>query len=235
MPTELTFQIQAFIGLVEAYVDKGKRYAKAEKVACHMARQGEEAHAINAEIPEYLDQFKKSRQAVLTAAMPLAEAIERAGVSSRNVLALCNAVGGPGGPASSRKLWAKLKAELQQIVIRGGKSTTPPDDSDSWVLISKLQPPRIESIKERRRYIEKHSTEIKSRPPLTKAGTPHPKRLEVHVGDWIRHWDKVDGQTFNGLDAADPAPLTNDKLTEDFMGGATKLYSKVFKGKRSRP
>ncbi len=104
-------------------------------------------------------------------------------------------------------------------------------DDSAWVLISKLQPPRIESIQQRRRYIEKHP-EIRQRRAKTKAGTPHPKQLEIHLGDWIKHWDKADQQTFDALDSADPSPLTKDELAEDFMEGATKLYSKVFQGKR---
>ena len=91
------------------------------------------------------------------------------------------------------------------------------------------------NIKERQRYIEKHSSEIRSRRPITKKGTPHPKRLEVHIGDWVKHWDKMDKQTFNSLDAMNPTPLTSDELAEDFMDGATALYSKVFQGKKSRP
>ena len=118
MPTELPRQIQDFIVLVDVYVDKGTRYARAEKVACRMARQGKEAHALNDAIPALLDQFKKSRQAVLTAAMPLAKALEQAGASSRNVLALHNAVESKGGSASIRKLWPRLKAELQQFAIK---------------------------------------------------------------------------------------------------------------------
>ena len=126
-----------------------------------------------------------------------------------------------------------------EVALRGlanepslpAKAAAQAGDDSAWVLISKLQPPRLPNIRERRRYVKKHP-EIKSRRPLTRAGTPHPKQLEVHVGDWIKHWDKMDGKTFDNLDSAEPNPVTKDELTEDFMDGATKLYSKVFQGKR---
>ena len=130
---ELSGQIQDFIERVAGYIEKGTRYARAERIACHMARQGEESHPLNAAIPEYLAQFKKSRQAVLTAAMPLAESIERADASSKNLLTLRNAVEGPGAPASLSKLWPTLKSELQQVAIHGGKKPTPPEDPEQMV------------------------------------------------------------------------------------------------------
>ena len=116
----------------------------------------------------------------------------------------------------------------------------PAVDDSAWILISKLQPSRIESVKKRKRYIEKHP-EIKSRRPLTRKGTPHPRQLEVYSPDWVRHWDKVDKQTFNNLDSAIHAPITPDELAgekdmaETFVDGATKRYSKLYQGKKSRP
>ena len=129
-----------------------------------------------------------------------------------------------------------IREQLRQAILRLEASPTSPiaPDASVWVLISKLEPPRIPNLRERRRYVENHKTEIRSRRALTKAGTPHPKRLEVHIGDWVKHWGKLDGQIFDNLDSANPDPLTKDELTEDFMGGATKLYAKVFQGKQPR-
>jgi hypothetical protein len=117
-------------------------------------------------------------------------------------------------------------------------STMPKDDSP-WVLVSKLQPARIESVKRRKRYVEAHPNEIRSRRPKTKNGTLHPKRLEVNLGDWVRHWDKVDRQAFDSLDSANHHPITPDELAgedmaDEFVAGATGLYSDIFKGKQPR-
>lgn len=117
----------------------------------------------------------------------------------------------------------------------GGQGTGGNADSSVWVLVSRLEPPRIPSVKARKRYIEEHKNEIRSRRPLTKSGKFHPKRLEVHVGDWIQHWGKTDRQAFDNLDNADPSPITSDGLTDDFMDGATKLYTDIFKGNCPRP
>jgi hypothetical protein len=134
---------------------------------------------------------------------------------------------------------ARVQIDLESAAaakeLQAGAGGTETADNDSvWVLISKLQPPRFSSIKQRGRYIEKHSDEIRSRHAKTKAGTDHPKRREVHLGDWIKHWDKVDGQTFDNLDSDNPPPLTSDNLAEDFMDGAATLYRDVFRGKRPR-
>ena len=135
-----------------------------------------------------------------------------------------------GAPDIRQAADALVRWQEEQSRPRG--ATT---DDSVWVLISKLQPPRIPNVKERQRYVVKHGDEIRSRRALTKAGAPHPKRLEVHIGDWVKHWDKIDAQTFDSLDAANPTPVTSDELTDDFIDGATKLYSKVFEGKRPRP
>jgi hypothetical protein len=128
-----------------------------------------------------------------------------------------------------------LKKLGQFIEDFGGKTT----DDSAWVLISKLEPPRIPNVKERKRYIDKHP-EIRSRPQKIKAGTDHPRRTEVHVGDWVKHWSKMNPQTFDNLDSGNPKPITPDELAdedraEDFVIGATRLYSDIFQGKKPRP
>jgi hypothetical protein len=126
-------------------------------------------------------------------------------------------------------LW---EAEQAWVSKQARKNSVAYDDPSVWGLISKLQPPRIPSVKKRQRYIEKHHTEIRSRRPLTQKGTPHPKRLEVHLGDWVRHWERTDKGTFDSLDETDPSPITDDALTDDFINGAAALYSKISKGQR---
>ena len=130
MATELTKAVENLIELVEVYVDRGTRYARAEKVAHRAARSGLDAAAVNAAIPGWFDEFKQSRQAVLDSVIPAAEALEAAGLDTHKVLMLRNAVAGPGGSATIQDLWPTLKAELQRLAMTGpatdgAKSATP--------------------------------------------------------------------------------------------------------------
>jgi hypothetical protein len=134
---KLSGRIQDFIGLVERYTDAGTRYERAERTALRRAQQGEDAHALDAAIPEYHAQFKQARQAVLTAAPPLVNELERAGVNSVPLLRLREAVGGRGGSASIRKLWPKLKADLQRAAIREGLPPAPTMPSGAGAVVPK--------------------------------------------------------------------------------------------------
>jgi len=133
-----------------------------------------------------------------------------------------NIVGGAGG-----------NLVIQRPAAEPPVADTQPDDS-AWVLISKLEPPRIVNLTERRRYIEQHKDIRTRRPIAKKTGKPHPKQLEVHIGDWIKHWDKVNRRGFDSLDETAPAAITPDALTEDIADGARKLYADIFQGKQKR-
>ena len=169
----------------------------------------------------------------------VARSMESVGEDSTDLIAFKNQVNGAAAGLSiegAAKLWPAVRVRLERLALKTSiapaESGTVVDES-AWVLISKLQPPRVPNIRERKRYLEKHS-EIRTRRPLTKAGKPNPRRLEVHIGDWVKHWDKVDQQTFDSLDSADAAPLTNDELVGDYMDGVKKLYIKISQGKRPR-
>ena len=67
----------------------------------------------------------------MAAALPMAEALGGADFDTRRLLMLHNAVGGPGGSASIRKLWPALKADLQRIAMKGVKATRPAEMAES--------------------------------------------------------------------------------------------------------
>ncbi len=158
-------------------------------------------------------------------------------VSSRSIWHAAPGFDWAGAEVELRKIEAAAVAMKAGPAAAGVRNSDDTDDS-AWVLLTKLSPPRIKNIGQRRRYIESHSDEIRSRRPLTKAGTPHPKRLEVHIGDWVKHWIEKDNQTFESLDLYNPRPITSDDLsddlTDDFIAGAAKLYSDVRKGKKPK-
>jgi hypothetical protein len=138
---------------------------------------------------------------------------------------------GPGAPVNITG-GAGGSLVIQTPAPAPATANTAPDES-SWVLISKLQPARIENIRERKRFLARHP-EIRTRRPSTKEGKPNPKRMEVHIGDWVKYWDRVDNQTFDNLDSAAPAPITPDELAEDCFDGAVALYKKIYQGKGPR-
>jgi hypothetical protein len=175
----------------------------------------------------------QARRELQDAGQGLAEMLVGNGHDGRALLRFCNAIR-EADFETAIPLWPALKAELQQVAIVAGLPPEGQDDDSVWILVSKLEPPRIPNMKERQRYLDRHREEIRTRRPPTKQGTPNPRRLEVHIGDWIRHWSKVDAQTFDNIDGTGAAPITPDELTEDFMDGAAKLYGKVFQGKRPR-
>lgn len=108
------------------------------------------------------------------------------------------------------------------------------DDSAVWVLVSHLEPPMVPSVKDRLRHVEKYKNEIRTRRPPTKSGTPNPRRLEVHLGDWIKHCRKTNLATFDALDGLGGRPIVPDAIAEDYVAGAERLYREVFRGKRPR-
>jgi hypothetical protein len=107
-------------------------------------------------------------------------------------------------------------------------------DETVWVLISKLEPPRIVNLTERRRCIETHPDIRHRRPKSPKTGKEHPRRMEVHIGDWVTHWGKVNRQAFDSLDGTNQSSITSDELAEDFMHGAAQRYNALLRKKKSK-
>jgi hypothetical protein len=65
------------------------------------------------------------------------------------------------------------------------------DDPSTWVPASKLCPDKGVPLKGARAFCEKHKIRWRK---------PSPQRLEIHAGDWTRHWADTLAGEFDGLD-----------------------------------
>lgn len=113
-------QIQRFSESVEAYRKTVRRYSEGEATAIQKAQLGQDVPALNAVLAEWLDAAKEAKQALLDAALSLAEALEAAGLDASGVLAVRHAADTGDGLPGVERLWPDLEVSLRRIGLRAG-------------------------------------------------------------------------------------------------------------------
>ena len=111
------------------------------------------------------------------------------------------------------RLQLELQRERGRFLADGGEVVAP--DDSVWISVSDLYPERFENYGACKRYLNKHSHEIRT-------DKPSPQRLVVHAGDWLKHWANADKGAFDSLDR-------KPELVDGFMAGIEKRKAKIRK------
>ena len=122
---------------------------------------------------------------------------------------------------------AELLRGLDAIVAWCEAQTPEQPDETAWVAASILQRQtrKTLSAKQLRKLLSDHP-EIRHR-------RPRPNRLEVHAGDWAKHWAGQDAMEFDALDRGEHAPITPEP-SDEVAAGVLARFKEVQARKKAR-